>query len=133
MTNKKEESDHIGERVMNPKSKDATGLNYAYDIINDVLEIEGIRYAGELFRNLSWGIRLNEPFEITERADKIIVVRDLKEKWDSLLKQRDLLRGAIKKYISEKESPIPDSVMLKTRYRGMKEALQSCEGEGKNG
>lgn len=43
-------------------------LNFSYDLEKDVLEIEGVKYSGELFRQLSpKGMRTGTLFEFVRR------------------------------------------------------------------
>jgi hypothetical protein len=48
-------------------------LNYVYDKAKDVMEIEGIRYPGEFFRQFGHKMPLDTPLKITSRDPLTIV------------------------------------------------------------
>ena len=52
-------------------------LEFEYDRALDVLTVEGVRYSGDLFRELARGIGLYKPFQIIERNDGVIVIESI--------------------------------------------------------
>lgn len=43
-----------------------------------IIEIEGIKYSYAIFKWLGYGLKLNQPFIITERKDGVITVAPIK-------------------------------------------------------
>lgn len=57
-------------------------LTFSYDEAQDILTIEGIRYSGNFFRELSSeGLPLGMSFKIVERGDGVVVVQRV---WEAL-------------------------------------------------
>jgi len=60
-------------------------LRIAYDSASDVLEIEGVKYSGDLFRRLGdgpMGIQPSSPdevFKIVKREDGTIIIRVVRD------------------------------------------------------
>jgi hypothetical protein len=50
-------------------------LDVSYDRENDILTIEGIKYAGGLFRNFGYAFQRGELFTVLERKDGVLSVR----------------------------------------------------------
>jgi len=51
-------------------------LNLKYDEDRDIIEIEGVRYSGDMFRYLGFG-PLNQPLKIEQRSDGVLVLVEL--------------------------------------------------------
>jgi hypothetical protein len=56
-----------------------TPLSFSYDLVMDILTVEGVKYSGDLFRQLAGKetntvalLPLNRPFEIEKREDGVI-------------------------------------------------------------
>lgn len=54
-----------------------TGLAIDYDGVSDIVTIEGIRYAGELFRQFGSVMPLNTPLKIIERTDGVLAIAQM--------------------------------------------------------
>jgi hypothetical protein len=52
-------------------------LAFAYDDIADVLTVEGVHYAGAMFRQLGGMMDIGEAFEIIERTDGVVAIKRL--------------------------------------------------------
>lgn len=56
-------------------------LPHAYDALTNVITICGVKYSGEFFRQISGGLALRRPFELTARdSDGTVMIRTLNEK-----------------------------------------------------
>lgn len=53
-------------------------LQFQYDQQTDILTIEGIRYSGEMFRQLGGVLPEGNAFVVEARADGVLCVRDLR-------------------------------------------------------
>ena len=49
-------------------------LKYRYNVAEDMMTIEGIRYAGDFFRQFGHRMPLNAPMKIVSRDDKTITL-----------------------------------------------------------
>lgn len=49
-------------------------LRYSYNRQEDVLDVEGIRYAGEMFRMVGFGAPANTPLKILKRDDGVLTM-----------------------------------------------------------
>jgi hypothetical protein len=54
-----------------------SNLNFSYDELADIMEIEGIRYSGELFRQFGRVMPLHTPLKIISRHDGVLVVAQI--------------------------------------------------------
>lgn len=52
-------------------------LEMSYDEASDILTIEGIRYAGELFRQFGKVMPLNTPLKLLSRDNGVLVVAQM--------------------------------------------------------
>jgi len=60
---------------------DPKRLNVRQDVKKQVVKIEGINYSFDLFRGFGTGrsgIALNQPFQVIERKDGVIVIEKIK-------------------------------------------------------
>lgn len=49
-------------------------LKFDYNEMDDILTIEGIRYAGAIFRDLGWETPIGECFRIEKREDGVLIL-----------------------------------------------------------
>ena len=52
-------------------------LQLDYDRERDIVVIEGVRYAGDFFRQLADGLPVGMPFVIVSRKDGVLAVQEL--------------------------------------------------------
>ena len=50
------------------------GLNFHYDEAKDVMTIEGMKYAGLVFRELGYGLEVGSEFRLKSREEGVIVL-----------------------------------------------------------
>lgn len=53
-----------------------SALQFEYDIVDDVLTIEGVRYSGELFRGLG-ALDVGGLFQIQDRKDGVLTLYEI--------------------------------------------------------
>lgn len=54
-----------------------SNLNFSYDEVQDVITIEDIKYAGELFRQFGRVFPLHAPLKVISRDDGVLVVAQI--------------------------------------------------------
>lgn len=59
----------------NVKIKGPNMLKFSYNEQDDVLEVEGIKYHGDIFRQLSGLLPPNHPFMIVGRVDGVLTIK----------------------------------------------------------
>lgn len=110
-------------------------LEFSYNPDSDVLQIEGILYAGEFFRSWSrHGLPVDSVFKIVSRDEKwgtLTInrdqeVQDLRYELAGAQKEVERLRGWLEKILKHQEIVAgPSAAQLSTTIRMLREALQS--------